>query len=932
MTSALSGPEITRRPASGRPLSLGYLASVLIVLVLSCRFLAHGPGFEGNILSLLPEIYRNPVVEAALRTQAQSVASKIIVLVRSPRARDAQTAALTVAGRLRESGLFEQVEERASSERFTAIKELFLRHPFQLTSPPESLQELLDEARQQAFSPEGVMWLQNADKDPLLRLPGYLQTSMSIGAQFSLRNGFVHVSEPQAENVLIFATLPKDSTFGPSDAPVSTLFRNLPRFESATVHPAGLVFFAEESATRTKREVTVITSVTLALLIGLLLAVFRSLRPVLLTAVCIATSFVIAIYIGDLAWKSLTGSSLHLITIGFGSSLLGVAIDYALHYQIAQHTWSPDSHRSPLSRMRSGLIIGFLTTVVGFASIGLSPFPGLRQLALFCVIGLSLAMLFVVLLLPLLSGKPVYESRLVQLSEKTRALRSRTALVAVGAFVVVLSVMGLPRLRVVDDIRALHNPSEGLVRNQREAARLAGFSEGGTLVVVQADSEQQLLEREESLQPLLVDLIARGELQGYRAVSRVVPSQRLQQQRYRGFAELLRSNPDVVRQVAEELHLPAKARNSLADLSTSQPPPPLTISQCMGSTACDSVRDLWIGPNKDRVVSIIALSGLTSRNYTELFNREGVTAVNQADSISNALKLYRTTAMTYIGYFYLLVFALLLTRYGLRGSLRVFVPSIAGGLASLGTLGLVGIPINAFSVFAGIVLLGVSIDYSIFFAEDREHHSATGFAVLLSALTTALSFGLLSFSSTPALQSFGIILSIGCLVAAIVARALPPSRHRQTSTTTSRFSVLLLVVACGCSLHMPPPKVRSGQLSPEIDPRALCTYQGVQVEIGEDAAPENWASLECSEERVLIVVFNAFGMRVRTISATFEGSFRDEISYLAGSSESAEAVVRQLHESLHARESLLPAKNAAPEQVVSPPEVTTRGRPKTSSM
>jgi predicted exporter len=901
MTSVLSVPKTKGRRASGRPLSLWYLALLIIVLVFSCRFLARGPEFEGNILSLLPEIYRDPVVEAALRKQAQTVASKVIVLVRSARARDAQSAALTVAARMRESGLFEQIEERASSERYTAIKELFLRHPFQLASPPESLGELLDEARQQAFSPEGVMWLQNAERDPLLLLPGYFQASLGMGSRFSLRNGFVHVSEPKAENVLIFASLPKDIAFGPSDASVSTLFRNLPRFESATVHPAGLVFFAEESATRTKREVTVITFVTLTLLIGLLLVVFRSLRPVLLTAVCIATSFVIAIYVGDVSWKSLTGNSLHLITIGFGSSLLGVAIDYALHYQVALRTWSPDSRGSPLSRMRSGLILGFLTTVVGFVSIGLSPFPGLRQLALFCVIGLSLALVFVLLLLPLLSGKPVYDSRLVHLAEKAAVLGSRAALAAVSAFVVVLCVVGLPRLRVVDDIRALHTPSERLVRNQREAARLAGFSEGDTVVVVQASSEEQLLEREESLQPLFADLMARGELQGYRAVSRVVPSQSLQQQRYGAFAQLLRSNPEVVRQATEELHLPAKALNSLATLSTSQPPPPLTISQCMGSTACDSVRDLWIGPNEDKVVSIVALSGFTSRNYTELFNREGVTAINQADSISSALKLYRTTAMIFTGYFYLLVFALLIVRYGLSGSLRVFVPSIAGALASLGALGLVGIQINVFSVFAMIVLLGVSIDYSIFFAEDREHHAATGFAVLLSALTTALSFGLLSFSSTPALQSFGIILSIGCLVAAIVARALPASRHRPRWSTTSRCSVLLLVVMCGCSLHLPSPKVRSGQLSPEIDPRALCTYQGIQVEIADDSTPENLASLECSEESLLIVVFNAFGMRVRTISVTSEGSFRDELSYLASSRDSAEAVVGRLQESLHAK-------------------------------
>ncbi len=755
-----------------RSLSFAYLVVLLALLALSCSFLAYRPQFEGNILSLLPEIYRNPLIEASVRKQAQSVSSKVMVVVRSSHAHDAQTVALVVAARMRESGLFAEVEERAKSERFSALKELFLRFPFQLASPPGNISELIGELRQQAFSPEGVVWLQSADRDPLLLLPGYLQSILDIGSGFSLRNGFIHISEAQWENVLIFATLRNHEILNPSDESVSRFFRNLPQFDSASVHTAGLIFFAEESASRTKREVTTITFVTLALLISVLLAVFRSLWLVALTALCIGSSFIIAVYLGDFVWRGLTGTSLHLITIGFGSSLLGVSIDYALHYLIALRTCPESSRGSPLSRVRPGLALGFVTTAVGFLSIGLSPFPGLRQLALFCVIGLSLALLFVLLLLPLLSGRPSHDHILVKLAESALLLRSRFVLVTIVSFVIALCLVGLPRVRVVDDIRVLHNPSQELVKNQREAARLAGFSDGSTVLIMQGDTEEQLLQLEESLHPILVGLTARGELQGYRAISRIVPSQQLQEQRYRRFGDLLRSNPELVREASEELHLPLQAREILTSLSTSKVPPPLTISQCTSSMACDSVRDLWIGPGDGKVVSIIALNGLTSREYSQMFNQEGVTAINQADAISNALRLYRASAIEYTGLVYLGIFVLLFARYGLIGSFRVFLPSIVGSLAALAALGLSGVPINVFSVFALIVLLGVSIDYAIFFAEDTEQHAATGLAVLLSALTTALSFGLLSFSSTPALQSFGIVLSVGCVVAALAAQGL----------------------------------------------------------------------------------------------------------------------------------------------------------------
>jgi predicted exporter len=181
------------------------------------------------------------------------------------------------------------------------------------------------------------------------------------------------------------------------------------------------------------------------------------------------------------------------------------------------------------------------------------------------------------------------------------------------------------------------------------------------------------------------------------------------------------------------------------------------------------VHDLWLGKVLDRYVTTIPLNGFTGDRAALTLNLEGTRVLNHADAISHALTLYRVSATKLTALFYCAVIVMLMWRYGINRALRIILPSLAGTLASIAALGLFGIPLNVFSVFALMVLLGISIDYAIFFAEDGHNSPTTTYAVLLSAVTTITSFGALVCSSTPALQSFGIVLSVGVLFSALLA-------------------------------------------------------------------------------------------------------------------------------------------------------------------
>jgi predicted exporter len=125
----------------------------------------------------------------------------------------------------------------------------------------------------------------------------------------------------------------------------------------------------------------------------------------------------------------------------------------------------------------------------------------------------------------------------------------------------------------------------------------------------------------------------------------------------------------------------------------------------------------------------------------------------------------------------LIVLLMLAQRYR-REAWRVWAPVAIASLGSLALLGWMGEPLQLFNVLALLLLLGVGVDYGVFLLE-HPGDGAAWLAVLLGATSTALSFGLLALSSTPALRTFGLTLLTGLVVVTLVA---PTLRRRSPPT------------------------------------------------------------------------------------------------------------------------------------------------------
>ena len=207
---------------------------------------------------------------------------------------------------------------------------------------------------------------------------------------------------------------------------------------------------------------------------GRLLLAFRRLR-VWLAFVPV----LVGVLFGAVACVALFGR-MHVMTLVLGSSLIGVAVDYPLHY--LSKSWSLKPWRSwPALRLTlPGLSLSLVTTCIGYLALAWTPFPALTQIAIFSAAGLVGAYLSAVCLLPaLLKGAELrpaqWPLQVCQYLLKAReALLKRVRTPVLLMLLLTFCAGGLWHLTTKNDIRQWIGTPQHLTDEARDIARITG--------------------------------------------------------------------------------------------------------------------------------------------------------------------------------------------------------------------------------------------------------------------------------------------------------------------------------------------------------------------------------------------------------------------------------------------------------------------------
>jgi len=528
-----------------------------------------------------------------------------------------------------------------------------------------------------------------------------------------------------------------------------------------TVLRAGVPLHAEAGAVQGNREMNTIGWGSLAAVIALVWWAFRALRPVALIAVSLAVGCAAALSVT--VWVF---GQVHLLTLVFGASLVGVAEDFGIHY-FTSRLASPETPRWPLMKhLLPGLALALLTSVLGYLVLAVVPFPGLRQMAVFSAVGLVAAFLTAVCWFPALDRGALRGSRMASAVAANLArwptLRGRR-LWALLALFTLLCAWGVLRLHANDDLRQLQSSPPELVKEQIEVSRLLRIPSPAQFFVVRGATPEAVLQREEALKDKLRLAAAEAGAPALSAVSDWVPSAARQAENRRLSTE---AEQQVLRKVGQALgeDLQRPAFN----------PTPLELQAWLASPASAAARAQWLGQVDGAYASAVLIRGLANRTQAEALHAlgeqvEGVHWVDRASDMSGLLGRFRVTMGWLLVAGHVVVWAAMALRFG-RAAWRAWLPTALASLGCLAVLGWLGEPFQLFNLLALMLLLGMGVDYGIFLLEHQgEDQGHAWLAVLLGAISTGLSFGLLALSATPALRAFGLTLLTGLVLVCLLA-------------------------------------------------------------------------------------------------------------------------------------------------------------------
>jgi len=740
---------------------------------------------ETGFLALLPVSEQKPEIARAVQQHNEQLNRKVIWLTDGTTSQDAIAHAQQLKQQLQQSGLFSKLMLEVPQQTMVKQYQQLFPYRYQLLDAQTRLtlginpKDLLAQNLETLYSPMGQMTAADLEHDPLLVFSRYFNAQNPV--KLTIEQGIVILHDANRFWALLLTDLEDQHL------QLDKLETLLALVNSATAQVqaaggelmvTGMPLFTAYGSDSAKQEISTVGVGSSAGIIILLLLTFRSLRPLLLSSLAIGIGLFAALVISVLFF-----GKIHIITLVFGASLIGVADDYAIHFvcdSFGAKNWQP---RQGLRYIFPGLVIGLLTNLLSYAGLVLSPFPGLQEVALFSAVGLLGAWLTVVLLFPLLltGFKPDHEPVILKMANYWQQhwpvwlLKNRRWLIPV---LLVFIVGGLCQLVPRDDVRLLQSAPAELMKTADKIKQLLPVSQENQFFLVSGFDLNDWHQNEQRLLKRLKVLTQQHQLMVYQGISDYWPDQHNQQMNYRLLGKNLYES-GLLKQYMAELGFSDKAINNELKQFSDAKNKSISLSGWL-ATADEAKQQLWLGCDADRCQSMVVLTGITGLPaLSALQNLQGVAWVDQVEELSSLFARYRIRVGTLLMAAYLLVFTGFGLKFGWRNALKITSIPVVAALVSLAMMGWFDQLFSLFNLFALLLVLGIGVDDAIFFfmaddsgrpgtsldADSEDRRASTSLAVTLSALTTLLAFGLLAFSSTEIVHAFGFTVATGILTA-----------------------------------------------------------------------------------------------------------------------------------------------------------------------
>ncbi len=549
---------------------------------------------------------------------------------------------------------------------------------------------------------------------------------------------------------------------------------------------SGAPVFSVDSRTQIEAEIKWLAITGTVLMSALLLLAFAS--PLALGAAMLP---VVTGVVAGIVAVSLVFGNVHGVTLGFGATLIGEAVDYAIYYLIQAGGRSQRDGTGWRQWLASGwptVRLGLLTSLCGFAALLFSGFPGLQQLGVFSLAGLVGAVLTTRFLLPVLMPDGASNMGL----RRQLGHAARVAITVLPRTRWLWLVLGLASAVLVSQRDGLWDAEllslspvskEALALDASLRADITSGSDGGAFVVVQGETAELALQHAEAASDRLEELVNQRVIAGFDSVTRFLPSLQTQQRRQaalpeaaalqQALAQATAGGPLKAERLAPFLQAVAQARS--LPLATPETARSTAIAPLLNALMLQRPDGTWTAllPLQP-VAEVVDLARVTAA----LQDVPQVQVLDIGGELGRMYQRYLGEARTQAALGGLGV--VLMVAVALRNARRVLAvcqPLLLAVLLTLGGLALLQVPMGILHLVGLLLVVAVGSNYALFFdmlQRGGEANDDTLASLLLANITTVLGFGLIAVSDIQALSAIGAVVAPGALLALVLAAAFIP--------------------------------------------------------------------------------------------------------------------------------------------------------------
>ncbi len=555
---------------------------------------------------------------------------------------------------------------------------------------------------------------------------------------------------------------------------------------------------------------------TLTSFLGVLLLfyiAFKRLGVVLFGGIPLIIAVIWALGIGKL-----TIGHLNLITSVCSAIVMGLGIDFAIHIynryldERAHGAGTLKALETALAYTGKGVTAGAFTTAIAFFAMIFTEFKGIAEFGFLTGVGILASLTSMIVILPVLVSlreKSAHKNvqfkplRPFGAGKLSRILTKRTRpVILICCLMTLISLLLIPGVNFNDNLRAMRSRHNKALLVQDKIKEMVGSNLRPIICYVYAETENEILTKINDIVQKLEPLKQNGKISWLDSLNRYLPSlekqnrnlQKLEQyaatldfrQIDKWFREALADNQiryqPQYQEYLEKIKVSFELKNTLALNTILNSPLSLILQRYIAETDDGGyAAAVYIYPKgnmhiKQEAEEMIVLINKALDGDNDSYSLTGMALLilELKNRIRKSFKMVTTWAL-------LAVFIILMLHFrNLKLAIISLVPVFVGIIWMMGGVRLLGIELNYINIFVVGMIIGIGIDDGIhiihrYFEGDRRSVETTlrttGKAIIMTSLTTMVSFGSLSFADYSGLSSMGIISLLGigfCMVTSVV--------------------------------------------------------------------------------------------------------------------------------------------------------------------